>query len=205
LTSHRYVLANAVLSDWNFNMWLLIAGMTVFFGIHLVPTVVKLRARLVAWKGEGVYQAFYSLTAAAGLALVIYAKSAAPRIPVYDPPDWTAHISWFLMWLAVTIFPAAYLPTNLKRVMRHPFLWGVALWAVAHLLTNGDLASIVLFGAFAVYAFFDMWSANRRGAAVSQTRYPLWRDGVLLAVGLAAYLALVRLHPVFFGVAVNPG
>lgn len=185
-------------------MWLLFAGLVIFFGVHLVPTAIKLRDRLAAWKGEGVYQLVYSLMAASGLALLIYGKSAAARIPVYELPAWTAHPSWLLMWLAVTIFPAAYLPTNLRRVMRHPFLWGVALWALAHLLTNGDLASVVLFGSFAVYAFFDMWSANRRGAAVSETRYPLWRDGVLLAVGLMAYLALVRLHPVLFGVAVNP-
>ena len=111
---------------------------------------------------------------------------------------------WLLMWLAVTIFPAAYLPTNLKRIMRHPFLWGVTLWALGHLLTNGDLASILLFGSFAIYAFYDMWSANRRGAEVSKTRYPIWQDGVLVVVGLAAYLLLVRLHPILFGVPVNP-
>ncbi len=95
---------------------------------------------------------------------------------------------WLLMWLAVTIFPAAYLPTNLKRVMRHPFLWGVTLWAVAHLLTNGDLASLLLFGSFAAYTLFDMWSANRRGAEASKIHYPIWRDGVLVAIGTAAHL-----------------
>jgi uncharacterized membrane protein len=98
---------------------------------------------------------------------------------VYQPTAWTAHVAWVLMWLAVTIVPAAYLPTNLKRVMRHPFLWGVALWAIAHLLTNGDMASLLLFGAFGAYAFFDMGSANRQGAEPSQTRYssgamPCW-------------------------------
>jgi uncharacterized membrane protein len=79
----------------------------------------------------------------------------------------------------------------------------MALWAIAHLLTNGDLASLLLFGAFALYAFYDMGSANRRGAEVSRTRFPLWRDGVLVAVGTAAYLLLVHLHPLLFGVAVN--
>jgi uncharacterized membrane protein len=166
---------------------------------------VRLRAHLTDFKGEDRYKLGFSLAAAVGLGLVIYGKSVAPRIAVYEPPGWTAHISWFMMWLAVTIFPAAYLPTNLKRVMRHPFLWGVTLWAVAHLLTNGDLASLLLFGSFAAYALFDMGSANRRGAAVSPLRHPLWRDGVLVAVGTAAYLALVRLHPLLFGVGVNPG
>jgi uncharacterized membrane protein len=186
-------------------MWLLVAGLIVFFGVHLVPTKAKLRTRLVAWKGENLYQMVFSLMAAAGLVLAGFGKSMAPLIVVYAPPAWTAHISWFLMWLAVTIFPAAYLPSNLKRVMRHPFLWGVALWAVAHLMTNGDLASILLFGSFAVYAIFDMGSANRRGAEVSRTRLPIWRDGVLVAVGLLAYLTLIRLHPILFGVGVNPG
>ncbi len=185
-------------------MWLLIAGLTVFFAVHLLPTSDRWRARLVAWKGEDIYKLGFSLVAAAGLVLAGYGKSVAPRVMVYDSPAWTAHLSWLLMWLAVTIFPAAYLPTNLKRFMRHPFLWGVTLWAVAHLLTNGDLASILLFGSFAIYAVYDMQSANRRGAEVSRTRFPIWRDGVLVAVGTAAYLLLVRLHPYLFGVAVNP-
>jgi uncharacterized membrane protein len=185
-------------------MLALIAGLIVFFGVHLVPSVVPLRRRLADWKGEDIYKLAYSLIAAAGLALVIYGKSIAPRVVVYEPPDWTNHFSWVLVWLATTIFPAAYLPSNLKRAMRHPFLWGVALWAIAHLLANGDLASLLLFGAFAIYAFYDMGSANRRGAEVSRTRYPLWRDGVLVAVGTAAYLLLFRLHPFLFGVAVNP-
>ncbi len=186
-------------------MWLLVAGLIVFFGVHVVPTAESLRSRLVAWKGENLYKLGFSLLAAAGLVLAGYGKSAAPQIVVYDPPAWTAHLSWVLMWLAVTIFPAAYLPCNLKRFMRHPFLWGVTLWALAHLLTNGDLASILLFGSFAVYAVYDMRSANRRGAEVSRTRFPIWRDGVLVAAGTAAYLLLVRLHPYLFGVAVNPG
>jgi uncharacterized membrane protein len=186
-------------------MTLLLAGLVIFFGIHLVPTMVPLRRRLAAWKGEGTYQLCYSLIAAAGLALIIYGKAVAPARVLYAPPVWTAHVAWVLMWFSLTIFPAAYLPTNLKRIVRHPFLWGVALWAVAHLLTNGDAASVTLFGSFAVFAFFDMVSANRRGARRSATRLPFWRDAVLVAVGTAAYLVIIRLHPLLFGVSVNPG
>ena len=185
-------------------MWLLVGGLIVFFGIHLLPTVLPLRQRIAAWKGEDLYKLVFSLIAAAGLVMMGYGKAIAPRITVYEPPAWTAHVSWILMWLAVTIFPAAYLPSNLKRIMRHPFLWGVALWAIAHLMTNDDLASILLFGSFATYAFYDILSANRRGAAVSNTHHPVWKDGVLVAVGLFVYLALIRLHPLLFGVSVNP-
>jgi uncharacterized membrane protein len=186
-------------------MELLVAGLVVFFGVHLVPTLVPLRRRLAAWKGEGVYQLGYSLMAAIGLLLLIYGKSVAPYVAVYTPPAWAVHVTWVLMWLALTVFPAAYLPTNLKRLVRHPFLWGVALWAVAHLLVNGDAASLILFGSFAVFAFFDMGSANRRGAALSRVRHPFWRDIVLVAVGTAAYFLMIRLHPLLFGIAVNPG
>lgn len=186
-------------------MTLLVAGLVIFFGIHLVPTMVPLRRRLAAWKGEGVYQLGYSLIAAVGLVLIIYGKAVAPYRVLYTPPAWTAPVAWGLMWLALTVFPAAYLPSNLKRVVRHPFLWGVALWAVAHLLTNGDAAAILLFGSFAVFAFFDMASANRRGARRSSTRLPFWRDAILVAVGTSAYLVIIRLHPLLFGVGVNPG
>jgi len=186
-------------------MTLLLVGLVIFFGIHLVPSLVPLRRRLAAWKGDGIYRLGHSLVAAIGLALIIGGKAVAPYRAVYAPPAWTAHVAWVLMWFSLTLLPAAYLPTNLKRFVRHPFLWGVALWAVAHLLTNGDAASVLLFGSFAVFAVFDMASANRRGARPSSARLPLWRDAVLAAVGTAAYLAIIRLHPLLFGVSVNPG
>lgn len=145
-----------------------------------------------------------STLALSGLMLVIHGRANAPHIAVYDPPVWTIHINWVLMWVAVILLPAAYLPTNLKRVLRHPFLWGVTLWAAAHLLVNGDLASLLLFASFAIFAVFDMWSSNRRGASFSGQSVPLWRDGLLVALCTVVCTAVIHLHPYIFGAPVSP-
>ena len=185
-------------------MWVLIAGLIIFFSVHLLPSFTTLRSQLVAWKGEGVYQMGYSVCALTGLSLIIYGKSIAPVVAFYDPPAWTFPLNGVMMWFAVVFFPAAYLPTNLKRVLRHPFLWGVTLWAVAHLLVNGDLASLLLFASFAIFALFDMWSSNRRGATFSGQSAPLWQDGLLVALGTVVYTAVIHLHPYIFGAPVYP-
>ena len=185
-------------------MWVLSIGLLIFFGIHLLPTFAGARQRLIKWKGEGFYKIIFSIAALTGLMLIIHGKAVAPVIAVYHPPAWTTPVNWMLMWLALVIFPAAYLPSNLRRFMRHPFLWGVTLWAVAHLLVNGDLASLLLFASFAVFSLFDMWSSNRRGATFSKKRLPLRWDGLLILVGTSAYVGLIFLHPLLFGVTVQP-
>lgn len=182
----------------------LITGLIIFFGIHLLPSFPDMRRRLVTWKGEGIYTIGYSLTALIGLLLIILGKNLAPVVLIYYPPTWATSVNWVLMGCALILLPAAYLPSNLKRFLRHPFLLGVAFWAVAHLLVNGDLSSLLLFASFALFALFDMWSSNRRGAALSQDRLPFWRDGILVATGTAAYIAIAYLHPLLFGVAVHP-
>jgi len=106
------------------------------------------------------------------------------------------------MPVALMLLVAAFMPTNLKRVTRHPMLWGVTIWAAAHLLTNGDLASLILFGSFGVFSLFDMGSANRRGAELSSTAVPYWRDLLVIVVGGMVYLAFFSGHAWLFGVPV---
>jgi uncharacterized membrane protein len=178
--------------------------MVIFFSVHLVPTFVGLRRGLVGWKGESVYLICYSLAAALGLALVIIGKATAAFVPIWDPPKWMSHLTMTAMLPAVILLAAAYIPNNLKLYIRHPFLWGITLWALSHLVANGDLGSLILFGGFAAYAIFDMWSANRRGAEKSDKRRPFYWDLVLVAAGGSAYCAGLFIHPYLFGVAVLP-
>ena len=185
-------------------MLLLILGMVIFLTVHLIPTFVKFRQKLVAWKGETFYRIGYSCAALVGLILIIIGKSRAAHIPVWDPPGWTFHVTQISMLAAFILLPAAYLPTNLKRFMRHPFLTGLALWALSHLLVNGDLASIVLFGGFGIFAMFDMWSSSRRGSEKADTKYPIYRDIVLVFVGVIAFSVILLLHPYLFGVSAIP-
>jgi len=185
-------------------MLLLTLGMAIFLAVHLIPTFVNLRQKLIGWQGEASYKIGYSCAALIGLTLIIIGKSRAAYVPVWDPPVWTYRITQIIMLFAVILLAAAYLPTNLKRFMRHPFLTGIALWALSHLLVNGDLASMVLFGGFGVFALFDMWSSNRRGAEKAAAKYPVSRDMILVAVGIIVYGAILHLHPWLFGVSAMP-
>ena len=185
-------------------MSFLLLGMAIFFSVHLIPTYVRLRERLVGWKGEPVYLICYSLAAALGLALIIIGKARAAYIPLWDLPKWVNHLTLTAMLPALILLAAAYIPNNLKRFIRHPFLWGITLWALSHLAVNGDLGSLILFGGFAAYAIFDMWSANRRGADTSDKKLPLYWDLFLIVAGGSAYCAAWFFHPYLFGVAVLP-
>ena len=185
-------------------MLLLILGMVIFIAVHLIPTFVELRQKLIGWKGETFYKIGYSCAALGGLILIIIGKSRAAQVPVWDPPGWTFHVTQISMLAAAILLPAAYMPTNLKRFVRHPFLSGLALWALSHLLVNGNLASIVLFGGFGVFALFDIWSSNRRGAKKADIKFPVYRDIVLVVVGIIVYGAILHLHPYLFGVSAIP-
>jgi uncharacterized membrane protein len=132
-------------------MLLLTLGMVIFLAVHLIPTSVNLRRKLIGWQGEAFYKIGYSCAALVGLTLIIIGKVRAAYVPVWHPPVWAYRITQITMLFALILLAAAYLPTNLKRFMRHPFLTGIALWALSHLLVNGDLASMVLFGGFGVF------------------------------------------------------
>ena len=181
-------------------MTLLVLGILVFIGIHLLPSFRFARGKLIGRFGAGGYKGMFSLVSAAGLILLIAGKAYADFTPVWTPPAWTRHLALTLMPFSFMLLIAAYLPSNIKRLTAHPMLWGVTLWSASHLAANGDLASLLLFGSLGVYALFDMWSANRRGAAPSSARYPATRDVAVVLAGLAVYVAFLFLHPYLFGV-----
>jgi len=185
-------------------MLLLILGMVIFLVVHLIPTFVNLRQKLIAWKGEAFYKIGYSCAALVGLILIIIGKGRAAYVPIWDPPGWAYHVTQIAMLIAIILLPAAYLPTNLKRLMRLPFLMGLGLWALSHLLVNGDLASMILFGGFGVFALFDIWSSNRRGVEKVDKKFPIYRDVIVIAVGVVVFSVILHLHPYLFGVSAIP-
>lgn len=144
----------------------------------------------------------FSLGAALGLLLIVVGFGRAPFVHLWSPPSWARDVAIFVMPIALTSLVGAYLPSNLKRFVRHPMLIGVSLWAAVHLLANGDLASLMLFGSLGAFAVFDMVSANRRGATRSTVTLPIWRDALLLLVGAVVYMGLFHGHGWLFGVPV---
>ena len=183
-------------------MALLIAGVAIFIGAHLIPSIPSLRNGLRERVGVGPYMGVFSLVALTGFILMIVGMGRAPFVDLWTPPAWGRQVAIFAMPVALTLFIGAYMPSNLKRFTRHPMLWGVTIWAAVHLLANGDLASLILFGTFGAFALFDMWSANRRGAKLSTEAVQRWRDALLLVAGGVVYAALLYGHAWLFGMPV---
>jgi len=179
----------------------LIIGLLILIGIHLLPSVPVKRQQLINRLGETGYQLLFSVIALIGLIILIMGKAQAQLIPLWQPPAWGADVALFMMPLAFILLVAAYIPSHIKRLTPHPLLWGVILWALVHLLTNGDLASIILFASFAVFSVFDIFSANKRGAQRSIAHYSWINDAVVVVVGLLFYSLLLFLHADLFGVA----
>jgi len=183
-------------------MSLLLVGLILFFAIHLLPVSVSLRQQAVERLGEYGYKGVFALVSLLGLTLIVYAMGEREYIVIWQPPVWPQHLALVMMLPASILLVAAYMPTNVKRYTRHPMLWGVSIWAIAHLLANGDLGSMILFFSFLVYSLFDMWSSNRRGANKRQDPRPLFFDVGVVVAGTAVYALLYYLHPHISGVPV---
>jgi uncharacterized membrane protein len=186
----------------------MILGLVLFIGVHLLTTQRGLRARFVVSMGEGGYKGFYSLVSLAGLGLMVWGFAhyrSAGMIDVWHPPAAFRHITEALMLPAVILVAASYIRGRIYATLKHPMLAGVKLWAAAHLLSNGDLGSIILFGAFLAWAVFDRISLKRRSDAGAPP-IPVGgvgNDLIAVVVGIVAYLALgFVFHPVVIGVPV---
>jgi uncharacterized membrane protein len=194
-------------------MAILILGLIVFIGSHAFTMAREPRARAIARLGEGPYKALYSLVSLIGVVLIVWgygAYRAEGYIQVWNPPVWTRHLALPLVWFAFVALASAYLPGRIKGTLTHPMLAAVKIWAFAHLIANGDLGSILLFGALLAWAVVARISAKRRdevrdhgGPAAAPAG---WRNDVLaVAIGTAAYLVfLIWLHPLLIGVPALP-
>jgi uncharacterized membrane protein len=183
-------------------------GLALFLGVHMLTTQRELRAQIIASAGEGGYKIVYALASVAGLALIVWGFAhyrATGWIDVWYPPVAFKHIAVALMLPAVILVVASYIRGRIYTTLKHPMLAGVKLWAAAHLLANGDLGSIILFGSFLGWAVFDRISLKRRPDA-GVPPIPVGGPGndlIAIAVGVVAYLALAfAFHPVVIGVPV---
>ena len=183
-----------------------ILGLVVFLGAHVFVSMRDERAALITKVGFGPYRGLFSLVSIVGIVLICYGFAkyrAAGPIPVWYPPLWTHHIVEALMWPASIMVAAAYLPGNIKRVLKHPMLAGVKTWAFAHLCANGDLGGIVLFGSVLVWAVYDRITLKRRSdpGAPAISVGGIKNDIIAVVVGTIIYLALgFVFHPVVIGV-----
>lgn len=195
----------------------MILGLALFLGVHTLPAQRELRGRAIASMGDGGYKLAYAVVSVVGIAMIAWGFAhyrAAGMIDVWEglvPPKGLVvlkHITLALMLPAVILVVAAFLRGHIYTTLKHPMLAGIKLWAVAHLLANGDLGSIILFGSFLAWAVFDRISLKRRVDAGGPP-IPVggWGNDLLaVAVGIVVYLALAfAFHPVVIGVPVVGG
>jgi uncharacterized membrane protein len=186
----------------------LIIGLVVFIAAHVFVTQRKARAALIARIGLIPYRALFSLVAIVALGLIVWGFGHylhAEYQPVWTPPTWMRHVTVALVWPAIILMTAAYIRGDIYRKLKHPFLAGIKLWAFAHLLSNGDLGGIILFGSILAWAVFDRISLKHRTDAGAPV-IPVGgrrNDVIAVIVGTLLYLALgFFFHPLFIGIPV---
>jgi uncharacterized membrane protein len=186
-------------------MCLLIAGLVMFLGVHSIAMVApRLRDSWRAALGEGLWKGIYSVLSLAGFVLICWGFSQARQAPtvLYTSPAWLRYVAAVLMLPVFPLFFASMLPGRIRAVMKHPLLAGVKIWALMHLLANGMLADVLLFGSFLVWAVVDRISFKRRPPQPIEIAPDRpWNDAAALILGLAMYaLFVVWAHRWLFGV-----
>jgi len=186
---------------------ILVLGLVVMLGAHVFVTFRDERARLIARLGQNGYRALFSIVSIVGLALIVWGFAqyrAHEWIQVWSPPAFMRHITVGLMLFATIFFTAAFIPSYIKAKLKHPMLAGVKTWALAHLLSNGDLGSILLFGAFLAWGVYARIAAKRRGdLGVTTAPAGHVNDILVVVIGIVIYLALgYAFHPMVIGAPV---
>ena len=185
----------------------LIIGLVLFLGIHSL-SIFALPARnaMAASMGEWPFKGLYSIVAIIGLVLIVLGYGEARLDPtiLYVTPEWTRHLAMLLMLPVFPALLATYLPGRISRALKHPMLFAVKFWALAHLLSNGTLADLLLFGGFLGWAVADRISMkSRQQRPIPSAPESAFNDVLAVIGGLGIYVAFAFwLHPAWIGVPV---
>jgi uncharacterized membrane protein len=186
---------------------LLVIGLVLFLGMHATSMSRSGRASLIARFGEGGFKAVYSLVSLIGLGLIVWgfgAYRAAGMIPLWNPPTWTRHLVVLLMLPVLPLLFSAYAQGFVKARLKHPMILAVKIWALGHLLANGDLGSVLLFGGFLLWSVIGFANMRRRPVDDSKAFVPNpGQDAAAVLGGLIVYgLMIGFLHRWLVGVGV---
>lgn len=189
-------------------MFHLVLGLVLFLGIHSISIIAPAwRDRIAARLGNG-WRGIYSLISIAGFIVIVWGYGLARRNPVilYAPQAWTHYVAAVLMLPVFALFIAAYFPGRIKGALKHPMLFSVMLWAVAHLIATGTLANVVLCGSFLAWAVADRisfkWRTQRPIAAAPSMKF---NDAIAIVAGLVIYVVFEHwLHVRWIGVQPLP-
>jgi len=187
-------------------MTMLILGLAIFLGLHSIAFAAPgLRAGAVAKLGEGGWKGLYAIVSIIGLVLLVrgFAEARESAVVLYAPPAWMRHVTFLLMLPVFPLILAAYFPGRIKAALKHPMLAAVKFWALAHLLSNGSLADVLLFGGFLTWAVLDRISLKRRPPQRMATAPARpFNDVLAVVVGLGLYAFFIAwAHARLFGVS----
>ena len=184
----------------------LTAGLAIFFAAHTFTMFRQARETLVKRLGALPYRGLYSLVSLLGFALIVHGYGQAPRIDVWLPSPGLRHLTLLLMVPAFVLLAAAYLPGHIKATVRNPMLLALVTWALGHLLINGDLASILLFASFLLYAVINLIAVTRAGRSPQVPAPGVLFDVLAIVLGALIYAGFVMgLHGYLIGVPVLAG
>ena len=188
---------------------ILIVGLAVFLATHVFVSFREARSSVIERVGMPVYRGLFAIVSLAGLALIIWGYAqyrAHGLVQLWTPPAFMRHITIGLVLFAMIFVVAAFFPSHIKTRLKHPMLAGVKTWALAHLLSNGDLGSVLLFGTFLAWGVYARVAAKRRGdiGAAAKPAPDGWTNDIIVVVlGAAVFLALgFWFHPYVIGVPV---
>jgi len=186
-------------------MAILVAGLVLFLGIHSIGIVAPAaRGRALRAWGEGPWKAAHGIVSLIGFVVLVYGFGLARQAPVvlYTPAPWMRHVTFLLMLPVFPLLFAAYLPGRIRSAAKHPMLAAVKFWALAHLLANGTLADVLLFGGFLAWAVVDRISLKRRQQSIKTAPAGKFNDLIAVVLGLAVYALFVGwAHLKLFGVS----
>lgn len=194
-------------------MLLFILGLIMFFGIHMLPFYPEYRALLIEKidndmiDGEGLYKVIFAVISLLGLIFIGIGKGSMEFIGLWSTPTFFRYISVVLIPVSFILMVAAYTPNNIKRYVPHPMLTGVIIWGATHMMVNGDVAAIILFGSFVIYSVVAIKLANRRqydknSEQDTHEKIPVVKDAIVIGIAMLGFLLLLWLHKPLFGRAV---
>lgn len=182
-------------------MTLLVVGLALFLGIHLLPVVPPLRDGLSSRLGANAYRIAFSIASVAGLVLIVVGyRAAGPGERLFAPLPAAIAVAPYAVTLSFVLLAAANMRTHIRKTLSHPMLLGVLIWAVVHLCANGDTRGTVLFGAILAWALVDLGSAISRHA-VKSFEPVVRQDVIAIVAGIVLALLVMTFHRTLFGVA----
>jgi len=186
-------------------MLLLIIGLLIWSSLHFVPAIaIAQRTQLMSTYGEIKYKIIYSILVFVSIALMVFGWRSIEPTFIYMPFESSPVITVLIMFITVILFFVARLKSNLKRIIRHPQLTAVILWSVAHLLSNGDSRSLILFGTLGIWAIAEIILINRReGGWIKPEPIPIKSELKVAAIGIGMFTVFLFAHPYLSGVSLT--